>query len=71
MNPTTQLLKAWITLRARACRQGVQAYRSDPLDGPAVFFTIHHGVARVYPDMAALQSRVEDLEALAVSVDAA
>lgn len=63
MSAAIQLLKAWTTLRARACRQGVQAYRSDPADGPVVFFTLHHGVARIYPDMAALRSRVEDLEA--------
>lgn len=62
MSAPVQDLKAWVTLRARACRQGVQAYRSDPVDGPVVFFSIHHGVARVYPDMAALRSRIEDLE---------
>lgn len=63
MNPATQLLKEWTNLRARACRKGVQAYRSDPIDGPVVFFTLHHGVPRVCLDLAALRSRVEDLEA--------
>lgn len=67
MTAATQLLKAWTTLRARACVQGVQAYRSDPVDGPVVFFTIHHGVARVYPDMAALGARIDDLEAKAAA----
>lgn len=63
MSGPTQTLKEWTTLRARACRQGVQAYRTDPADGPVLFFTLRNGVARIYPDMAALRSRIEDLEA--------
>lgn len=63
MIPATQLLKEWTNPRARACCRGVQAFRSDPVDGPVVYFTIHHGVPRVCPDLAALRSRLEDLEA--------
>lgn len=62
MSAPIQDLKTWITLRARAARQGVQAYRSDPADGTQVYVSVHHGVARIYPDMAALRSRIEDLE---------
>lgn len=63
MSEAIQHLKAWTNVRARAARQGVQAYRSDPADGPVVYFTIHHAVPRVYPDLAALRARIEDLEA--------
>lgn len=62
MSEAIQHLKSWTNVRARAARQGVQAYRSDPADDPVVYFTIHHAVPRVYPDMDALRARIEDLE---------
>lgn len=55
-------LKAWATLRAQLALHKVQAFRSDPADGPRSYFTISNGVAKSYPDQAALRARLEDLE---------
>lgn len=62
MNAATQDLKDWTTTRAKLAMHRVQAFRSDATDGPRIYFTIFNGVARAYPDLAALRSRVEDLE---------
>lgn len=58
----TSDLKAWSTLRAQLALHKVQAFRSDPADGPRSYFSISCGVARAYPDQAALRARLEDLE---------
>lgn len=55
-------LKAWSTLRAQLALHKVMAFRSDPADGARSFFTLSNGVARAYPDQAALRARLEDLD---------
>lgn len=65
MSPATQSLKEFYNLRARAALHRVQAYRSDPVDGAATYFTVAHGVPRQHVDLAALRARVEDLEGAA------
>jgi hypothetical protein len=62
MAPDTQALKDWTNLRARAALLKVQAYRTDPGDGPVHYFTVNHGIARQHADLAALRARIEDLE---------
>jgi hypothetical protein len=63
MSPDTTDLKAWITLRARACRVGVVAYRTDPLDGPRAYFTVRYGVPRQHIDLASLEAYVSEIAA--------
>jgi len=54
-------LKAWTTVRAMACRAGVIAARTDPLDGPRMFFTIRFGVLRQHADLAALECYISEI----------
>lgn len=62
MSPDMQALKDWTNLRARAALLKVQAYRTDPADGPVHYFTVNHGIAKQHPDLAALRARIEDFE---------
>lgn len=56
--------KAYQTVRARAARQGLMVFRTDPRDGAVTFITVAaHGVAKRYIDLTALASRIDDLEA--------
>ncbi len=60
MSPDTAALKRWTTVRAQACRAGVLAFRTDPLDGPPQFFTIRHAVPRHHESLDALESYIAD-----------
>lgn len=62
MSPDTADLKTWTTMRARACRVGVIACRTDPLDGPRLVFTIRYGVPRQHADMVALECYIAEIE---------
>jgi hypothetical protein len=56
--------KTYQTLRARAARQGLMVFRTDPRDGIVTFITVAgHGMARRFIDLTALASRIDDLEA--------
>lgn len=59
----TQDDKNWATIRAQLALHRIQAYRSDAADGPRSYFTLCNGIARAYPDLAALRARLEDMEA--------
>lgn len=62
MSPVTTDLKAWTTLRARACRVGIPLYRSDPRDGPPAFFSVRFGVARMHASLEHLEEFIGELE---------
>lgn len=63
MDAQTDAEKAYATLRARAARQGVMVFRTDPRDGAVMFITVANGQARRFIDLTALASRIDDLEA--------
>lgn len=54
-------LKAWTHVRAIGCRAGIVAVRTDPLDGPRMFFTIRFGVPRQHADLAALECYINEI----------
>jgi hypothetical protein len=62
ISPATAQLKRWTTIRAQACRAGIQAFRTDPADGPIQYGSVRHGVPRLFADLDALESYV--LEAI-------
>jgi len=64
LSTNTAELKAWTTARAIACRAGVIAGRTDLVDGPRLYFTVHRGVPRQHADLAALEAYVGTLQAL-------
>jgi hypothetical protein len=61
MSTDTADLKRWTTARACACRVGVIACRTDPIDGPRMYFTIRFGVPRQHADLAALEAYVAEI----------
>jgi hypothetical protein len=62
VNADTQALKDWTTVRARAALLRIQAYRSDPADGPPCFFSVVNGTTTRHVDLQALRRLVEELE---------
>lgn len=65
VSPDTADLKRWSTARAIACRAGLIACRTDPLDGPRLYFTIRHGVPRQHADLKALELYVGEIAQVA------
>lgn len=61
--PDLRDVKDFGDLRARAALHGTQLYRTDPADGPVTFFSVTHGVPRMYVGLASVRDRVQDLEA--------
>jgi hypothetical protein len=60
ISPVTAYLKRWTTLRAIACRAGIQTFRTDPADGPIRFVSLRHGVPRLFDDLDAVERYVRE-----------
>jgi hypothetical protein len=54
-------LKAWTHVRALGCRAGIVVVRTDPLDGPRMYFSIRLGVPRQHADLPALVAYVNEI----------